>query len=58
MPHEIGRDWGSLLLGVSVKALIIAALCRGGIENRELALELVCGRICGATGTARRAPSF
>jgi hypothetical protein len=26
-----------------VKVAAIAALCRGGLENRELALELVCG---------------
>ena len=33
--------------------LSIAALCRGGIENRELALELVCGAdgVCPPSGS-------
>ena len=38
--------------------LHIAALCREGIENRELALELVCGLIFDVAGSAGRALRF
>ena len=48
-----------ILIPSRIMAILhIAALCREGIENRELALELVCGLIFDVAGTAGRAPSF
>ena len=34
----------------------IAALCRGGIENRELAFELVCGAVFWCNRHCRTSP--